>query len=100
MCAVSAAGDEWTRTWPNIWPPQTPKPWEQPTRVPLQDYISRKEFQELKDLVLKMKEELEKARAQDIAQGNPDCEMEEKVTILKKVAEALGVDLNEVFPNG
>lgn len=103
MCVVSAVGDDWSRPqrWPN-WPGQVPFPNRLPSDpIPnVLDRVTRQEFDELKALVMKMKEELEAARAEDIADGNPDCEMEDKVIILKKIAEAFGFDLSGVFPNG
>jgi uncharacterized protein YlxW (UPF0749 family) len=61
--------------------------------------VTRKEFDELKRQVEQMKTELETARAEDIANGEPDCEMEDKVELLKRIAGALGLDLEGVFPN-
>lgn len=87
MCAVSMVGDDWTKRfperYPSIWPngpSQIPVPY--PTEAP----ISRKEFDKLKKDVEQMKKELEAAKAQDVADGAPDCEMEDKVALLKKVA--------------
>ena len=100
MCLVSGVGDQWSRkeAWPD-WPQIYPFP-PQPNGIPITSpLITRAEFDQLKREVEQMKSELEAARAQDIADGNPDCEMEEKVAILKATAKAFGVDLNGVFPN-
>lgn len=70
--------------------PLAPIIWTQP--------ITRQEFDELKALVLEMKADLVTARQQDIANNEPDCEMEEKVVLLKKIAKMVGVTLDEVFP--
>lgn len=101
MCMVSMIGDDWSRRdrWPN-WPPQIPFPDKSPKSIPnIPDRISRKEFEDLKKQVEQMKRELEAAKKQDDEEGNSECEMEEKVVILKKIAEAMSVDLSEVFPN-
>lgn len=60
-------------------------------------YISRQEFEELKKEVLEMKELLKHAVEYDKRTGQPDCHMDEKVVLLKKVADAVGVSLDDVF---
>ena len=98
MCAVSAVGDNWQKEWPGIWPNAIP-PYMPQINVPLVPPVDRKEFDRLKAEVEKMKKELEAARVQDILDRNPDCEMEDKVALLKAVAKAFDVDLKGVFPN-
>lgn len=97
MCAVSMVGDDWTRKfperYPSIWPTPSPTSVPYPSEIP----VSRKEFERLKADVEQMKKDLAAAKAQDIADGAPDCEMEDKVALLKKVAELVGVDLEEIF---
>lgn len=90
MCAVSNIGDQYAGQWPGAAGgaalfglfPQGP---------------TKQEFEDLKREVLQMKELLKKAKAQDEAEGNKDCEMEEKLKILRAVAEAVGVSLDDVF---
>ena len=41
--------------------------------------------------------ELKNAKEIDRVTGQPDCEMDEKVAIIKRFAEVVGVDLSEVF---
>lgn len=102
MCAVSNIGDQYTRQWQPLLQPglhqgqgggmmgQQVYTWPGP---------SREEFEALKKEVSEMKELLIKAKEEDKAAGIPDCEMEDKIKILKTVAEAVGVDLNDVFGN-
>ncbi len=102
MCSVSYIGDQWSQKdhWPT-WPQQVPFP-PHPTVIPngeLYTLVTRREYDDLKRQVEEMKAELEKARAQDIAENNPDCEMEEKVVVLKAIAKLFGISLTEVFPN-
>lgn len=89
MCAVSMVGDlykeKWQRDLPNI------------TRIITTPEVSRREFNALKKEVKEMKELLKKAKEYDAKTGQPDCEMEDKVEILKKIAEMVGVDLNDVL---
>ena len=90
MCVVSSVGDRYTSDFPQLWPQQ---PWKQS-----QPEISRSEFEELKRQVEEMRRELIDAKRQDEAEGNPDCEMEDKVALLKEIAKVVGVDLSEVWP--
>lgn len=73
MCSVSMVTDDWKN---NYWYPDI-----------LQTPIRSEE----------LKKELKKARQQDIEDGAPDCEMKKSVNLLKKLAEHLGVDLEDVF---
>lgn len=59
--------------------------------------VSKEEFNALKKDVQEMKALLIKAKIYDEANGESDCEMEDKIVLLKKIAELVGVDLNEVF---
>lgn len=103
MCVVSAVSDPYRR--PEMWPawPQT-IPFPSPTVSPSTDAlfykeVTREEFNALKKQVEELKKLLEEARVRDIMEGNPDCEMEEKVFVIKKLAELVGVNLGDVFPN-
>lgn len=59
--------------------------------------IPRGEFDALKKEVEFMKQLLIKAKIYDEQTGQKDCEMEEKIKILRAVADAVGVNLDEVF---
>lgn len=98
MYSVSLVGDQRQPPWPGNWPNAVP-PYNPPISMPLVPQVNRQEFDRLKAEVEQMRKELEAARAQDIAEGNPDCEMEEKVVMLKAIAKAFGIDLSGVFPN-
>lgn len=59
------------------------------------------EIEQLRKEVLEMKELLRKAIDYDRRTGQAECHMEEKVAILKRVAELVGVSLEDVFkPTG
>lgn len=88
MCSVSMVTDDWMKrndapNFPN---------WTFVNAGP-----SREEFQRLKAEVEALKVELKKAREQDIQDNAPDCEMKESVEILRKLAQQLGVDLEDIF---
>jgi hypothetical protein len=92
MCSVSMAGDFYRDKWrderPNLWPGiYAPNP---PT-------ISREEFESLKKEVLDMKELLKRAKAYDERNGEPDCGVDEKMDLLRRVAKLVGVELNDVL---
>lgn len=92
--------DKWTNpespfypfTYPPFIPTQPPEPFP--------DTIKREEFEALKKEVEEMKKLLERAVEYDKRTNQPHCEMEDKVAILKKVAEAFGVDLKGLLENG
>lgn len=96
MCAVSFVGDQITKTWPATYPNTITQPPNQTTWV-IQPQVNRAEFDALRAEVENLKKLLKLAKAMDEATGQPDCEMDEKVALIKSVAEALGVDLEDVF---
>ena len=87
MCAVSNVGDQYAGQWQQgagsfPWAAQGP---------------SKYEFEQLRQEVLEMKRLLLEAKEADRKAGNPDCEMEHKIKILKEVAALVGVSLEDVF---
>lgn len=91
MCVVSATGDAWGQSFPQRWPtvPRTPT-------YPISE-VSREEFEALKEEIESLKELLLKAKEFDAATGQPDCEVDEKVELIKLIAKAVGVDLEDLF---
>lgn len=97
ICVVSAVSSDWTR---DVWPKWVDPTYQNPNAVPISDILTNlnnAEIVRLKQEITKLKQELEAARRQDIQDGNLDCHMEDKVTIIKGLAKALGVDLGKVF---
>lgn len=66
-------------------------------RLPVPSTVSIEEFEQLKKEVAALKELLKAAKKFDAETGQPDCEMEEKVDLLRKIAKMVGVDLEEVL---
>jgi hypothetical protein len=101
MCVVSNIGDQWTRKLPDIWPKQWPQPgvypqpWEYSKQFP--PPIPYKQYEALRKELEEMKRQLQEARAQDIANNEPNCEQEDKVALLRKVAKIMNIDLGDVF---
>jgi hypothetical protein len=83
MCVVSMIVDHYTDkfalttfNWPNI---------------------TREEFEELKKEVENMKKILIKAKIYDEENDQPDCsEKEDKIELLRELAEKLDIDLSEI----
>lgn len=86
MCVVSMVMDHYTEKWATL-------------DVPTYTYSapSRVEFDELKKEVLEMKELLRKAKIYDVENNQADCEKEDKVALVKKIAEMVGVDLTDLL---
>lgn len=112
MCTVSMIGDHYRDKWeprpwfPGISPmmpgvPITPSMPYQPMApsvgaIPMPP-ISRAEFDALKKEVEEMKALLKRAKEYDERNGEPNCEMDEKMAVLRKVAKLVGVDLDDVI---
>ena len=100
MCAVSYVGDYWKRDFNERHPGWR---YEQPSSFPTpgsgfnEPTVSKKEFDALKKEMKELKKLLKAAKKYDEAMGEPDCEMDDKVALIKKVAKVVGVDMNEVF---
>jgi hypothetical protein len=74
--------------------------WKQPhyqqilTKIP---DVSRAEFDALKKEVEEMKALLKRAKEYDEKNNEPNCEIEEKMAMLRKFADAVGIDLDDVI---
>ena len=94
MCTVSFVGDNWQKGFEK-------RPYYQPEQTNFNlSNISREEFDELKKEVTALKELLIAAKNFDEATGQPDCEVDEKVALIKAVAKAVGVDLEDILDSG
>ncbi len=90
MCSVSFIGDGWQKTFPNTWPQIN-------TGLPLEPQVTKFEFEKLRVEVQELRKLLEAAKEFDIKTGQPDCEMDDKVAFIKKIAEFVGVNMDDVF---
>lgn len=103
MCVVSMVGDHFNDKWKDPSYPLYPQIQKTITTdsINLNEYlrgsVTRTEFDALKKEVEEMKKLLERALEYDKKNNEPHCEMEDKVALLKKVAEAVGVNLDEIF---
>ena len=88
MCVVSMVGDHYHDKW-------NQPPYKQLfTNTP---EVSRAEFEALKKEVQEMKALLKRAKEYDERNNEPNCEIEEKMKTLRKIAELVGVNLDDVL---
>jgi len=99
MCIYSAIGDYAGRTWPDRYP--YIYPWVDPNpngiRFPPVPAPTQEQFDELKREVEALRKLLGAAKEYDAITHQPDCEMEEKIELIKRVADFVGVDLSDVL---
>lgn len=101
MCFVSNVGTGWGGTFPDRYP--WIQPYVPPSPIPIPASIpgvSKEEFDRLKQEVVELRKLLAAAKAFDAATGQPDCEVDEKVALIKRIAEFVGVDLGDVLDEG
>lgn len=108
MCAVSNVGDEWARKFQPWIPHPLTHPYgtNPPTYIPPEDLakfilkpeVTRNEFDELKAMVEQLRKDLAAAIEYDKETNQPDCQNEEKFKVLRAVAEALGMSLDDIIP--
>lgn len=93
MCMVSNVGDGWAEQFPQKFPhwPVNPPP------ISIPPEVSRAEVEALRKEVEELKALLKAAKKFDKATKQPDCEMAEKVKLIKAIAKLVGVDLGDVF---
>lgn len=97
MCVVSMIADDFRRHHPNIddyWKWGTPL---NPTPTTVGPSPTRQEFEDMKRELEELKKRLEIGKQEDIDNGEPDCEMDEKIEIFRRLGELFGIDFNEVL---
>lgn len=98
MCTVSMVGDHYNELWPKKYPEVFPSsPAVSSATWPYLNGISREEFDALKRDVEEMKLLLKRAVKYDEDNNEPHCEIEEKMDLLRKIAAAVGIDLDDVI---
>ena len=88
MCTVSMVGDHYK----DIWEPKIDF-----GRISVSHPVTRQEFDELKRQVHEMVMLLKRAKLYDEENGEPECETDEKMELLRKVAELVGVNLEDAL---
>lgn len=87
MCVVSMIGDHYSEKWREVWPQVTTPTFQ------FELAVTRAEFDALKRDVEECKALLRRAKQYDKDNDEPDCEIEEKMELIRRVAKAVGVDL-------
>jgi len=89
-------GDHYNEWYPNTFPNVFPKwPIDEGTRIT--EFVTKQEFEALKRTVEEMRELLARAIKYDEDNHEPHCEVEEKMALLRRVAEAVGISLDDVI---
>lgn len=98
MCTVSMVGDYWKDIYPEKYPwiKEYPGSGLVPT-ITYPDGPTKEEFAALKKEVEELKILLLAAKRFDTATNQHDCHMDEKVALIKKIAEIVGVSMEDVF---
>lgn len=91
MCVSSMIMDHYQDKWTNPLNPLFPLA---PSPIPP---VSKEDFDALKRDVEEMKALLKRAVDYDKRNNEPECEMAEKVALVRKVAEMVGVTLDDVL---
>lgn len=94
-CVVSMIGDFYKTKWP--WADPDPYDWTPSHTFTAGWPVTREEFENLKREVEDMKALLKAAKIYDEKNGEPDCEIDEKMEVLRRVAKMVGVDLEDVL---
>ena len=100
MCVVSMIGDQWGHKYtdPRERPGFVPNPYPGIiNRMANSQTVTKEEFDKLRADVEELKQLLKAAKAYDERTNQKDCEVEEKVELLRRVAKLVGVDLSEVL---
>lgn len=96
MCVISMISDVYRRQWEDKLPKEifdlNEKNFDDVAK-----YVSKVDFDALKKEVEMLKQLLVEAKKYDERTNQPDCEQSEKVEIIRKVAELVGVDLKDVL---
>lgn len=96
MCVVSMVGDGYTSDFPKRWP-QFNDQLSQTITIKTRPDVSRDEFDLLKQEIVELKKLLLAAKEFDDATGQPECENEAKIKLIKDIAKLVGVDMDSVF---
>lgn len=85
VCVVSNILDQQIPTFP---------PWTREPEIYPLPTSNEKEFEELRKRIEELEKLIEAGKKYDEATGQPDCELDEKIELLRKIADQLGVEIH------
>lgn len=99
MCVVSMVSDHYLDKWTDRDPNrvQWPLPYHPELGAIPQPQVSVGEFNKLKEEVKELKALLIRAKKYDEDNNEPECELDDKIAKLKKIADLVGISLDDVF---
>ena len=98
MCVVSMIGDHYSDKWRDRYPIRPdPIGWPWPNQTVTDEQVSKREFDALRKEVEEMKALLKRAIKYDEVNHEPHCEVEEKMELLRRVANAVGGNLDDII---
>lgn len=93
MCVVSMVTDDWNQRFPKQYPIFNPT-----DKInDIFGVVTRKEFEALKKEIEALKALLVAAKKYDEDTGQPNCEKEENIQLIKNIAKAVGIDLEDLL---
>lgn len=98
MCVVSMVADHYRDKFSRDWPPPNlpfDQPWPNP---PIRPPVTREEFDRLRADVDEMMALLRRAHEYDVRNNEPECEVDEKIELLRRIARMVGVDIDDAIP--
>ena len=102
MCVTSMIGDGWGQKFPPhpsypTYPSDGPTPKQSTFPSMFEQSVTRTEWEDIWTELTQLKELLVKAKQYDDAHNEPNCEMEEKVALIKKFGEIFSIDFRGIF---
>jgi hypothetical protein len=92
MCVASMVGDHYTDKWNGV-PIQPYTQWPNMT-VPFVP-VGRPEFELLRKEVQEMIALMKRAKQYDVDNNEPECEVEDKIALLRDVSASVGIDFDK-----
>lgn len=91
MCSVSMVMDHYGQKWGELYPHIVTTP--QTQTVVVGPYVTRDELEALRRDVEDLRGLIIRAKQYDREHNQPDCEVADKVALVRKVAELVGIDI-------
>jgi hypothetical protein len=98
MCTVSMVAADWQHRHPQWTLPNTTGPAPNTVITTWPDYVPRSEFEALRRELQSLKTLLAAAKRYDEETDQRNCEDAEKLALFKRLAEMVGIDMSDVFP--